>query len=87
MAAMMGFKKDMEAAMNGCKSRGETASYSALQKMYNKYVSKAEMEDEEMEEGDEEEMEKMRPGRGDRAKKMEMAKKSLGDSVRLAFLR
>ena len=77
---MMGFKKDMEAAMAGAEKNGEKHSLMNLKKMYGKYVSKAAEED-----GDEEEMEKMKPGRGDRHRKMMMAKKSLGEAVRLAF--
>ncbi len=77
---MLGLKKDMEAAMEGAKTRKEMETHKNLKKMYGKYVSKAEME-----EGDEEEMEKMKPGRGERGKKMMMAKKSLSAVVRNAF--
>ena len=75
---MLGLKKDMEAAMNGAEKAGEKHSLMNLKKMYGKYVAKAEMEEEE-------EMEKMKPGKGERAKKMMMAKKSLASVVRDAF--
>lgn len=52
---MMGLKKDMEAAMGGAEKRGEKEGLTDLKKMYGKYVSKSEEE----EDGEEEDMEKM----------------------------
>ena len=79
---MLGLKKDMEAAMEGAKTRKEMETHKNLKNMYKMYVMKMMPKDKE----EEQEMEKMKPGRGERGKKMMMAKKSLGEAVRLAFL-